>query len=46
VERFLTQRPVRFLVAKGDPWLMGAVVTLDQASGRALGIERVRERLR
>jgi metallophosphoesterase (TIGR00282 family) len=46
VERFLTQRPVRFLVAKGDPWLMGAVVTLDPASGRALGIERVRERLK
>ncbi len=46
VERFLTQRPARFTVAKGDPWLMGAVVEIDPDSGQALGIQRVRERLK
>lgn len=41
VERFLTQLPVRFEVAKREPMLCGVVVTVDEPTGRALGIERV-----
>lgn len=41
VERFLTQLPVRFEVAKKEPMLCGALVTVDAATGRAEGIERV-----
>lgn len=41
VERFLTQLPVRFEVAKKEPMLCGVVVTVDESTGRALGIERV-----
>jgi metallophosphoesterase (TIGR00282 family) len=41
VERFLTQLPVRFEVAKKEPMLCGVVVTVDETSGHALGIERV-----
>lgn len=41
VERFLTQLPVRFEVAKREPMLCGVVVTVDESNGRALGIERV-----
>lgn len=41
VERFLTQVPVRFEVARKEPMLCGVVVTVDEATGRALGIERV-----
>lgn len=41
VERFLTQVPVRFEVAKKEPMLCGVVVTADESTGRALGIERV-----
>jgi metallophosphoesterase (TIGR00282 family) len=41
VERFLTQLPVRFEVAKREPMLCGVVVTVDASTGRALGIERV-----
>jgi len=41
VERFLTQLPVRFEVAKKEPMLCGVVITVDESTGRALGIERV-----
>ncbi len=41
VERFLTQLPVRFEVAKREPMLCGVVVTVDETTGRAQGIERV-----
>jgi metallophosphoesterase (TIGR00282 family) len=41
VERFLTQLPVRFEVAKKEPMLCGVVVTVNETSGRAMGIERV-----
>jgi len=37
----MTGMPHSYDVAMGDPWLHGAVVTVDEASGRALGIERV-----
>lgn len=41
VERFLTQLPVRFEVARKEPMLCGVVVTVDEDTGRAAGIERV-----
>lgn len=41
VERFLTQVPVRFEVARKEPMLCGVVVALDESTGRAEGIERV-----
>ena len=41
VERFLTQVPVRFEVAKKEPMLCAVVVTVDEATGLAAAIERV-----
>jgi metallophosphoesterase (TIGR00282 family) len=45
LQRFLTQRPVPFEPAKRETYLQGALVEIDDASGRALAIERVQERL-
>jgi hypothetical protein len=45
LERIRSQRPVSFEVARRDVRLEGVVVEIDEASGRALAIERVRERL-
>lgn len=41
LHRFLTQRPARFDLAKGEPTLSGAVVNIDPGNGRAVSIERV-----
>lgn len=41
IERFLTQLPIRFEVAKKDPWLCAVLVTIDEESGKAQAIERV-----
>jgi metallophosphoesterase (TIGR00282 family) len=41
IERFLTQLPTRFEVAKKDIRLNGVVIEIDERSGKALGIERV-----
>jgi len=41
IERFLTQLPHRFEVATGDVKLCGVVVDIDDASGKAVSIERV-----
>jgi hypothetical protein len=41
MQRFLTQLPVRFEVAKGDVSLNGVLVDIDPETGRALAIERV-----
>ncbi|MDI3317313.1 MAG: TIGR00282 family metallophosphoesterase [Bacillota bacterium] len=41
LERFLTQMPVRFEVARGPRQFCGAVVDVDAASGRATAIRRV-----
>lgn len=41
IERFLTQLPIRFEVAKKDPWLCAALVTIDEESGKAQAIERI-----
>ena len=41
IERFLTQLPIRFEVAKKDPWLCAVLVTIDEESGKAQAIERI-----
>ncbi|HEY7745914.1 MAG TPA: TIGR00282 family metallophosphoesterase [Desulfuromonadales bacterium] len=41
LERFLTQLPVRFEVAKKDAVLCGVLFTVDEATGRATGVERI-----
>ena len=43
VQRFLTGRPVVFPVARGPVKLHGALIDIDEQSGRALRIERVSE---
>ena len=45
IERFLTQRHSPFDLAQGDVRLQGAIVEIDEASGKATGILRVQERL-
>lgn len=46
IERFLTQRPVRFKPASGDPRLAGVLVEARPTDGRAVSIRRfcVRDR--
>jgi metallophosphoesterase (TIGR00282 family) len=46
LERFLTQVPNRFDVAKDDVRLQGVIVDIDGKSGRARGIERLTINLR
>jgi metallophosphoesterase (TIGR00282 family) len=45
VERFLTQRPVGFEPARRDTYLQGAIVDIDDETGKARSIVRVQERL-
>ena len=45
IERFLTQRHVPFDLAQDDVRLQGAVVDIDEETGRARSIVRVQERL-
>jgi len=42
IERFLTQRRTPHEVATGNVWLCGAVVDVDEATGKARGIERIK----
>lgn len=41
VKRFLTGRPITYPVARGPVKLHGAMIDIDEATGRALSIERV-----
>ncbi len=43
VQRFLTNMPQRFEVAKDRVMLHGAVVEIDETTGKAMGIQRVAE---
>src|SRR5437868_7289230 len=43
VNRFMSNLPATFPVAKGDVRLCGVVVSIDEATGRALKITRVNE---
>jgi len=45
VQRFITNMPQRFEVAKGGVTLQGAIVEIDNDSGRAVSIQRVSEPL-
>ena len=44
IERFVTQRPVRFSTAKGDVRLQAALIDVDAASGQARAIRRIEYR--
>jgi len=41
IRRFLTQLPTKFEVAKKDLRLNGVVIEVDEATGKAVGIERI-----
>jgi len=43
IRRFLTSMPNPFPIAKGDVRLCGALIDIDETTGRALKIERVSE---
>jgi metallophosphoesterase (TIGR00282 family) len=43
IQRFLTQMPVKFDVAKGDVILAGVIVDIDPVTGKAMSIERLRK---
>jgi metallophosphoesterase (TIGR00282 family) len=45
IKRFLTSMPQRFDVAKGRVLLQGALIELDETTGKALNIQRVSEAL-
>ena len=45
IERFLTARHAQFETASGEVYLQGAVVEIDDQTGRARSITRVQERL-
>lgn len=45
IERFVTQRHTGYEVAKNLVYLQGVVIDIDDASGKATRIERVREHL-
>jgi calcineurin-like phosphoesterase len=45
LQRMLTQRPFRMDPAEKDVWLQGAIVDIDEQTGKATAIRRVREHL-
>ena len=45
IKRFLSAMPQRFEVAKDRIVLHGAVIEIDEATGKAMTIQRVAERL-
>lgn len=45
LERMLTQRNAHMSPAEGDVWLQGAIVDIDETTGRATAIKRVRQHL-
>ncbi|MFT3917291.1 MAG: TIGR00282 family metallophosphoesterase [Anaeromyxobacteraceae bacterium] len=45
LDRFLTQRPVGFEPARRDVHLQGAIIEIDEKTGKARSIRRVQERL-
>jgi len=42
LQRFLTQMPQKMEVAEGDVALCGAIIDVDETTGRARSIERIR----
>ncbi|MCK4852020.1 MAG: TIGR00282 family metallophosphoesterase [Candidatus Omnitrophica bacterium] len=45
LERFVTQLPTRFEMASDDVQMHGVIIRTDDGTGKALGIERVQERM-
>jgi len=45
IERFLTGMPVRFEVASENIQLHGAIIEIDTATGKAVSIKRIQEKL-
>jgi hypothetical protein len=45
LSRFLTQMPTKFEMADGDVQLHGAIIDVDEKTGRANSIKRVQEKL-
>jgi len=46
IQHFLTCMPTRFEMADKDVELQGAIVDIDEESGKAVSIERVREKIK
>jgi 2',3'-cyclic-nucleotide 2'-phosphodiesterase len=46
IERFLTQMPSKFDVAKGDIRMQGVILDIDSSSGKANSIERISIKLK
>jgi metallophosphoesterase (TIGR00282 family) len=44
IKRFVTHMPQRFAVARDRVYLQGAVIDIDETTGRARGIQRISER--
>ncbi len=45
IEHFLKCMPARFDIAEGDVEIQGVLVGIDEATGKAVSIERVREKI-
>jgi calcineurin-like phosphoesterase len=45
LRRFVTQMPVRFDVAAGPVVVHGAMIDVDEGTGRATAIRRLREQV-
>ena len=45
LNRFITQMPTKFEMAEDDVQLHGAVIEVDEKTGRAESIKRVQEKL-
>jgi hypothetical protein len=45
LQRFLTQMPYHLSVGKGKPELNAVIVEIDESSGKATGIERIRREM-
>jgi calcineurin-like phosphoesterase len=43
IQRFISNLPAQFPVAKGEVRLCGAIVAIDEETGRAISIRRVNE---
>ena len=45
IERFLTGMPTRFELGVGDVQMHGALIEIDEKTGKALSIERIKEKV-
>ena len=46
LKRFVDQLPVRYDVGEGPPLLQAVAIDVDETTGKARGIKRIREVLR